>query len=374
MSTSRLEHKFQPLPHLATTASESFHKMETYEVIIVGAGPAGAFLNLLLARFGIPASSRLIIDSSPTPVIKGHADGFVARTIEVLKSLDLADELLAHGERAYHRREWKSRSEEKGIERCAAPGMAPLLGKLSGASRFDWTILTSHQGWLMRTLEKDLDKYSPGDEVERGSTLTDLRIDTGEDADYPVLATISSQIGKARTVMAKYLVGADGAHSFVRRSLGIKMVGSSVDDLYGVVDMVTDTDFPDIRKLCNVSDQDGTMLIIPREQMDSGEWLTRYYVPISKSVASPEYGQANAVLSEEQAEKEESVAARKTKISPESIIGRIAQMMKPYRLAKKEGTEIDWWTAYQVGQRLAEKVAEKDQQGKYRAFLIGDGR
>lgn len=48
-------------------------------------------------------------------------------------------------------------------------------------------------------------------------------------------------------------------------------------------------------------------------------------------------------------------------------------MMKPYRFEKKQGTDVEWVTAYQVGQRLAERIVEKDQKGNQRVFLIGDG-
>ena len=51
-----------------------------------------------------------------------------------------------------------------------------------------------------------------------------------------------------KTVRTKYLIGADGGRSTVRRSLGIHMEGQTLDDVWGVVDLVADSDFPDLRR------------------------------------------------------------------------------------------------------------------------------
>jgi len=47
-------------------------------------------------------------------------------------------------------------------------------------------------------------------------------------------------------VRSKYLVGCDGAHSAVRRSIGVEMKGEGTDVFWGVLDGVIDTDFPDL--------------------------------------------------------------------------------------------------------------------------------
>lgn len=66
--------------------------------------------------------------------------------------------------------------------------------------------------------------------------------------------------------------------------------------------------------------------------------------------------------------KREETEARKAGITQMKTIEKITEMMRPYRFGKKEGTEVEWFTSYQVGQRLAERIAEKDQKGDYRAF------
>jgi phenol 2-monooxygenase len=56
-----------------------------------------------------------------------------------------------------------------------------------------------------------------------------------------------------------------GAHSWVRKSCGIAMEGEQTDHIWGVVDMIPDTDFPDIRNRCLIHSNYGSCMVIPRE-------------------------------------------------------------------------------------------------------------
>lgn len=51
-------------------------------------------LTLLLARYGLGDHSLLCIDQNESGQSSGHADAFQPRTLEVLKSLGLADDII----------------------------------------------------------------------------------------------------------------------------------------------------------------------------------------------------------------------------------------------------------------------------------------
>jgi phenol 2-monooxygenase len=117
--------------------------------------------------------------------------------------------------------------------------------------------------------------------------------------------------GEYKTIQSKYVIGCDGAHSQVRKSMqGVNMVGESGKAVWGVLDgqisipdccfliMIRDigvleTDFPDIwSKTFIHSESAGTLLSIPRERN-----MTRFYIElhpgtteqISDDVASQDF-------------------------------------------------------------------------------------
>jgi 2-polyprenyl-6-methoxyphenol hydroxylase-like FAD-dependent oxidoreductase len=81
----------------------------------------------------------------------------------------------------------------------------------------------------------------------------------------PVMARVPRQTaeGQIETLRAGFVVGCDGAHSIVRRSLGRALHGDLANQAWGVMDVLAITDFPDIRiKAAIHSANDGSVLII----------------------------------------------------------------------------------------------------------------
>ncbi|KAK0111603.1 hypothetical protein ONS95_001951 [Cadophora gregata] len=349
-----------PLPRL-TPSFEPVEGEERYEVVIAGAGPAGLFLEVLLARYGLSDKSLLCIDSKPTALKSGQADGLQPRTLEVLKSLGLADEILTEGCQMWEVAFWNPAQDKNGgIERTS------IVPDVAVAARFPHEV-TIHQGRIERILEDDLRRYSARG-VQRSTKLTKVVLDEAGDAEFPVLVEMEGPEG-TRSVRTKHLVGADGAHSLVRRSMDFKLEGETSDFIWGVVDFVADTDFPDIRRRCAIHSDNGSVMVIPRERIATGEYLTRLYVHVQEEV-KPE----SDIAGEEGvkgASKAES-KARREKITMESIFAQAQEVLKPYYIKPRRADAVDWWAAYQIGQRVSENFVKQDSKGVNRVFIVGD--
>lgn len=326
------------------------------------AGPSGLLLTLLLARYGLSDASLLCIDSKPGTLKTGQADGLQPRTLEVLKSLGLVNEVLEHGCQMWEVGFWNVADSGEGIARSA------YAEDVVVPARYPHEV-TIHQGRLERILTEDLDRYSKRG-VQYNTRVRDIAIDEKGDAEYPVVIKTEStttdnaanghSAGGARKIRAKHVIGSDGAHSAVRRSMGIPLKGDSRDIIWGVIDLVIDTDFPDIRRRCAIHSNAGSIMIIPREQISNGDYLTRLYVQVDDA-------------KETVSNTKEDMQSRRANITLEGLLTQAKNVFAPYRLQLKQGAEVDWWAAYQIGQRMTDEFAVKDSAGAPRVFIAGDG-
>ena len=137
--------------------------------------------------------------------------------------------------------------------------------------------------------------------------------------------------------MCKYLVGADGGRSFVRRSLDIPFDGSTTEDKWVRIDGMIETNMPKSRVYGAIeSPTHGNVLWAA---LDHGATRIGFAFTAERQRAYPEFNEAAAV-----AEAIESV--------------------KPFTLKFKQ---VDWFTVYSVGQRVARSFFSKDC-----IFLAGD--
>ena len=249
----------------------------------------GSMLTLLLARYGL-GDSLVCFDAKAGTLKAGQADGLQPRTLEVLKSLNIADEILNHGCHMYEVAFWNPKGD--GIERTS------FVPDVTAASRYKHEV-TIHQGRIERIMEENLALYSPNC-IQRCTNFIDFQMDPEGSAQFPLRIELDVEsadgVKTRKIVRSKYLIGADGAHSQVRNSMGLKLVGETTDHIWGVVDFVAETNFPDVRKRCAIHSDSGSVMIIPRERIYTGQYLTRLYVQMKDEVLADEDSTDDQIL------------------------------------------------------------------------------
>jgi phenol 2-monooxygenase len=304
----------------------------------------------------------------------------------MFKVLGLYEELMKVSTEVGERARWAEVSSSSCQEPQSLSASAPesprmkriMRQKLATAPNARMKQLISiPQGQIERILEEDLKRNAPK-ALCRGTQVVESRIDE-TDPSHPVLVTIRGNSGtktSTREIRCKYLVGADGAHSTVRKNFDIVMEGDSTDHVWGVIDFVADTNFPDIRRLTTVQNDFGMAMIIPREMNADGEWLTRFYVDMNDIELKSQQSTNMAQVAGHPDSKSILIVNqdRKSSITDACIYQRLAEIFAPFRMVLKKGTKTDWSTAYAVGQRVASDFARTDSNGVPRVFLIGDGK
>lgn len=155
----------------------------------------------------------------------------------------------------------------------------------------------------------------------------------------------------------------------VRQCMGLRLEGQSLDHIWGVIDLVVDTNFPDIRRRCAIHSPAGSVMVIPRERIVTGEYLTRLYVQVP-GMANPD---SDIAVGATPVSEFDDARARRQKVTKEGILKQASDAFKPYYLRPKSDESIDWWAAYQIGQRVSPEFTVKDSAGVPRVFIVGDG-
>jgi len=317
---------------------------EKVDVLIAGTGPAGLCLAAQLSQF--PEISTMIVDPSPCNIQKGKADGINTRTMEMFQAFGFADTVKREAYWVNQTNFWMPDLEN--------PANIKRIGRVQDvaddSSEMPHILINQAR---MHQLFLDVMKNSPTRlEPDYNWGVSNLEIDTTTD-DYPVTVTLEDagiNWGETTTVRANYVVGCDGARSNVREAIGGKLEGDAAHQAWGVMDILANTDFPDVRQKCLItSAHEGNVLILPRE----GGNLFRMYVELDK-------------LNDD-----ERVANRK--FTPEDMIAAANRIMHPYSIDVKE---IVWWSIYEIGHRMTDRfddVPEGEAETRNpRVFTAGD--
>jgi 3-(3-hydroxy-phenyl)propionate hydroxylase len=189
------------------------------DVLIVGLGPVGAMLGVLLARAGV---SNIAIDKDTAVYPLPRAAHFDHEIMRIFQQVGIADEVGRHARPA------------PAYEFRAADGQLLVRMDLPQLAPCGWAAgYMFHQPAVENALRAKLDE-SPLAQVRLAHRFAGL----DQDADG-VTARIEGPDG-ASSIRARYLVGCDGASSLVREALGIELDDYRFDEPWLVIDAVAE--------------------------------------------------------------------------------------------------------------------------------------
>ncbi|KAL2866011.1 cytochrome c oxidase subunit VIa [Aspergillus lucknowensis] len=293
--------------------------MSRPDVLIVGAGPSGLVTALWLAKQGV---SIRIVDKAQADVTTSRALAIQARTLELYRQLDLAEDVVAKGHKIEATNLWS-----EGTYR----GRIPIGDVGSGLTPYPFIQILS-QDRHERLLEDRLN--SLGVQVERDREL----IDYTENDSY-ITARLKMTGGvqhngedRIESCEATFIVGCDGAHSAVRRVSGIEYDGATYSHIFFVADI--EGSGPSINGEAHVTfNQSEFMLLFPYDDNRRAR--------VSGAV-------------------DDETAGKGVEITMEDVAPRMMQTLK------LQIDKVNWFSTYRSHHRVAATFR------KGRAFLVGD--
>jgi len=209
------------------------------DVVVVGAGPAGLVAAAELARRGVRVR---VIDKLAQPTDQSRAIAVHARSLDMFDRMGIVDEMVSTGIKATAMQLYAGHSRLFRI---------PLGGV---DSAFPFT-LTTAQTETERVLGDHL--QSLGVIVERGVELVALAQDDGA-----AELTVRHDDGSTEQVSTSWVIGADGAHSTVRKVVGTKLAGSFVGERFLLGDVDAEHGL-DLDSMHTFFAPDGPVVVLP---------------------------------------------------------------------------------------------------------------
>ncbi|MFI7144094.1 FAD-dependent monooxygenase [Nonomuraea sp. NPDC050022] len=183
------------------------------DVLIVGAGPAGLSLATALAGQGVDA---VLVDKAPEGANTSRAAVVHARTLEVLRAIDVSDELVAAGVTVPR---FTVRDRDRVL-------LTVGFDKLP--TDFPYTLLVPQNITEQVLLNRLL---SQGGTVHRPHEISIVE-------QQPTGVTAKTSDGEL--IRASYVVGTDGMHSTIREQSGISFTGDTYAQSFILADVHLD--------------------------------------------------------------------------------------------------------------------------------------
>lgn len=175
---------------------------EVHDVVIVGAGPVGLALGRML---GLRGHDVLILERWPQPYPLPRAVHFDDEIGRIFQAMGLSDEIKAISDPVPDFYEWRN-----------AVGQALVRIDWSGTGPSGWpTASFFSQPELERTLA-DAIKGMSNVALRRGSPVVDV-----DDGGSAVRVAFAVDENKTATTFSRFVIGCDGANSFVRDRMGV---------------------------------------------------------------------------------------------------------------------------------------------------------
>ncbi|MCD7034101.1 FAD-dependent monooxygenase [Metabacillus sp. GX 13764] len=190
-------------------------------ILIVGAGPTGLVMALRLAKHHVPFR---IVEKNRGPGEASRALVVHARTLEFYQQMGFAEEVVKEGIQVHSGRIREGTVEKAEIKiQDFGKGLSPYPFALSYPQDL-------HEKLLVKKLQE------AGIEVEWNTELAAFK-DDGEK-----VTAVLVKNGAQETSEYSYICGCDGAHSTVRRTLGLDFPGGTYEETFFVADVETDTE------------------------------------------------------------------------------------------------------------------------------------
>jgi len=296
------------------------------DVLVVGAGPVGLTVAIELRRRGVECR---IIDRLPQAAPYAKAVGIQPRTLEL----------------------W----EQQGLLRDVLDAATPLRGQLvyvngTQVSRLDLAVppdvpfgfVALPQNVTEGLLAERLRQV--GGQVERGVELV------GFDQDADGVTVRLTGAAAEQTSRVAYLVGADGAHSQVRKGLGLAFTGDAFPEEYMLGDVEVDWSLPDGYGIRSMHQTDGrtddVLVCIPLPGV--GRYRMSMLVP--DELATPATGEVQHGIEGGRTPSLRHIQAVLDRLSPQPTLAH----------------DLRWSSVFRISHRLV------DLYSVGRVFLAGD--